>query len=93
MKEEKLATFQVLQSYNGWTNRETWLVNVWDFPQIIEPEDKTQNDVANELRSLVEAYLEESMPETSGFAADILPSIDIILDKINFQELAEHIVE
>ena len=37
------------QEYNGWTNRETWLVNIW-----FNPETKSDLDCAKE--TLEEAY-------------------------------------
>tara|TARA_R110000823_G_scaffold237691_2_gene363107 strand:- start:44 stop:310 length:267 start_codon:yes stop_codon:yes gene_type:complete len=79
--------------YNGWTNRETWLVNVWEFAESIEDRNQSAEAIADELRSMVSFYIEESFPAADGFLADILPSADCIMGKINFTELAEAIKE
>lgn len=49
-------------SYNGWTNRETWLVNVW-----FNPESKA--DVQSARETIEEAY--DSMPDFMRDFCDI----------------------
>lgn len=61
-------------SYNGWTNRETWLVNVW-----FNPESKDDVEFA---RSIIDEQY-DSIPD--GVIKDM---IDI--DSINWDELMEH---
>ena len=79
---------------NGWRNRETWLVGVWfDTSALVEPEGKTKDQVAEELRETLRAILEPDWPETSGIVADLCPDLEEILQKIDFQELAEHVLE
>ena len=64
-------------TYNGWTNRETWLVNVWnDF------------NSASELEFYKEQLEEEVENMPSGMIKDM-----INLDKINWDELKEAIEE
>lgn len=58
-------------TYNGWTNRETWLVNVW-----FNPESKSDVEFAREV--LGEEY--DNMP--NGVLKDM---IDI--NAINWDEL------
>ena len=62
-------------SYNGWSNRETWLVNVWFNPV-------TEDDLAMAESVLTEQY--ESMPE--GPLRDMID-----LDAINWGELRESV--
>lgn len=61
-------------SYNGWSNRETWLVNVW-----FNPESRDDVEFA---RSIIDEQY-DSIPD--GVIKDM---IDI--DAINWDELMEH---
>lgn len=63
--------------YNGWTNRATWLVNVWGNPESLE-------DVES-LRSMLEEQYDE-MP--NGILKDMLDMSDI-----NWDELLGHFEE
>jgi len=75
--------------YNGWTNRETWLVNVWEIPEGID-RNQSANDIEAELETVVRDTLESELPEgVSGLVADFLPGVEDIMLKINFRELAE----
>ena len=60
--------------YNGWTNRETWLVNVW-----FNPESRTDVELARE--ALEEQY--HSMPD--GPLKDMVP-----LSEVDWDELLDH---
>lgn len=60
-------------SYNGWTNRETWLVNVW-----FKPESSEDVDLAKEQLE------EEAEKIETGCLKDMLS-----LDSVNWQELRE----
>ncbi len=64
-------------TYNGWTNRATWLVNVWGNPE-------SREDVES-LRSMLEEQYDE-MP--NGILKDMLD-----LSDINWDELMEHFEE
>jgi hypothetical protein len=61
-------------TYNGWTNRATWLVNVWGNPE-------SKQDV-QDLRSMLEEQYEE-LP--NGILKDMLD-----LSEINWSELESH---
>ena len=63
--------------YNGWTNRATWLVNVWGNPE-------SKEDVQF-LRSMLEDQYDE-MP--NGILKDMLDMSDI-----NWEELESHFEE
>jgi hypothetical protein len=64
-------------SYNGWTNRETWLVNVWFNPE-------SREDVEFARSYLEDQY--DAMPD--GALKDML-----YLDAVNWEELLEHFEE
>ena len=72
---------------NGWTNRETWLVNIWfgDGFQM-ELEDGVEI-TADYIRDTVETYVDEIIGRGagSGFVQDMLD-----LGAINYDELAAH---
>lgn len=62
------------ETYNGWTNRTTWLVNVWGNPE--------SKDDVQMLRDMLEDQYNE-LP--NGILKDMLD-----LDEINWDELMEH---
>ncbi len=71
--------------YNGWTNRETWVINLWlgDYFQ----------DVANEGQQLMADYIEETvwdMLEEANVPAMFKDMID--LNAVNWRELEQHYV-
>tara|TARA_R100001126_G_C4762857_1_gene118580 strand:- start:260 stop:469 length:210 start_codon:yes stop_codon:yes gene_type:complete len=57
-------------SYNGWPNRETWLVNVW-----FNPETKSDIDY-------LEEYLEDEYYKFQGFWQDMIWFNDIDWDRL-----------
>lgn len=61
-------------TYNGWTNRATWLVNMWGNPESC--------DDVRMLREDLEAQYDE-MP--NGILKDMLD-----LNEINWEELESH---
>lgn len=62
------------ETYNGWTNRASWLVNVWGNPE-------SKEDVQM-LRDMLEDQYNE-LP--NGIIKDMID-----LDEINWDELMEH---
>ena len=64
-----------MSEYNGWTNRATWLVNVWYEPQ-------TKEEVEYAKYDLMEQH--DAMP--NGVLKDMID-----LSDINWEELAEHL--
>lgn len=74
-------------AYNGWTNRETWLVNLW-FGDTFQNDLENGVDVtADYMRDVVETYVYEIIGrgQGSGFVQDMLD-----LNAINYDELASH---
>lgn len=64
-------------TYNGWTNRATWLVNVWGNPE-------SKQDVQDIRAMLEEQY--DGLP--SGILKDMID-----LQSINWSELESHFEE
>ena len=61
--------------YNGWTNRETWLVNLWYEPTTKNDLDFIREDLENKVEEI-----------GNGIIQDM-----INLSAINWCELEEHI--
>ena len=90
------------EKYNGWTNRETWLVNLWfdnlddliDF-DILAENCKNREEAIEEVADAIRAFIEQDpdRPEfiDSSFWTDLYTS-DKSLDKINWLELAEYLI-
>lgn len=66
-------------SYNGWTNRETWLCNLWIGDALYDLESVTPETVEALVYSMAEVGLE-------GLMSDLLNSA---ISQINFYEIAE----
>jgi hypothetical protein len=74
------------EGYNGWSNYETWLLNLWygDYLQDIANEEGSLE--ADQIETIIEEIMAEDLPET-GFSADIL---NAALRRVNWHELAKH---
>lgn len=78
-------------SYNGWQNRETWLVNLWlsenmgsyEFLQEICEKDCEVWEKAEELEAHFQDQLED-MYDVPSFWSDILGTA---LDRVNWVEI------
>ena len=84
-----------MSDYNGWTNKETWLVNLWymnDMPYYFTTIDQYHAE-PKELEEAVTLVAEESE------ALSILPVgllsdfINTCWNKVNWHQLADHINE
>ena len=89
------------QKYNGWTNYETWLCNLWfdnfDFEEVMDIFDDCQDrgDMLNRIEDyikdyveeVVECYIEEPM---NGFIQDMLNSS---MREIDYRDIAEHYID
>jgi len=81
----KGMTHMTKTDYNGWTNRETWVINLWlgEYFQ----------DVSNDGQSLMADYIEETVWDMLE-EAEVPPMFKDMIDLgvVNWQELAEHYV-
>ena len=74
-----------MNKYNGWTNYETWLVNLW-FDTYFE-----SNVSPEYIRDEMTNYIDEFIVEIdNGFIKDCLNGF---LSSVNYHELAHHYTE
>jgi hypothetical protein len=64
---------------NGWTNRETWLVNLWNEYSTKEELEDIKFFIEEELESL----------QISDFMSDLL-GVNFVMNEINWDELEGH---
>ncbi len=75
-----------MTTYNGWANRETWLVNLWFGDYFAELADGGEVIDADYIRDFVDEHVAECMGGgRDGFIADMLD-----MSGIDWGELAEH---
>lgn len=84
------------KTYNGWTNYETWLVNLWlgneqgtadywlERARELSGHVYPTRALADELR---EEIAEQSFPEVPGLYGDLLGAA---LSEVDWREIAEH---
>jgi len=77
-------------SYNGWSNKETWLVNLWLGDFLTMDQEAGHEITAAYIEQIVEDLIEDSGSRVNGFVGDIL---NCALCEIDYHELAEHFVE
>ena len=82
-----------MTTYNGWKNKETWLVNVWYMDDLLQyyTEDEKLDIEAYELKQDV-VYIVEEGEALSSLPAGLLA--DFISDawaEVDWHALAEHI--
>jgi len=71
-----------MDKYNGWTNKETWLVSLWYMDDLMSYQPHSAE--------AIEEYIEEQIFGThnpNGLARDLLL---MCLSDTNWQELYEH---
>lgn len=74
-------------TYNGWTNRATWLVNLWvgnnlaDYAKDALDQNMSAQDAEEYLRD--DHWLEDVAEH--GFISDL---VNEVLDQVNWQEIA-----
>ena len=72
-------------TYNGWSNRETWLANLW-LDELLVSETTEGHEVSADL---VETLIDEMISATDvdgGLTYDLLMTA---VDRINYREIAE----
>lgn len=72
-------------TYNGWRNRETWLVNVWYGDYFSELHDEGEEVTADYIEQFIDDIVEEQLGGFTGFIADMID-----LGCIDWHGLAAH---
>jgi hypothetical protein len=85
------------QTYNGWTNRETWLVNLWLSNEQGTADDahaacNVDGEMLQEAAQSLEDYVRDLLDETEAGAATgfTLDLINAALARVNWAELVDH---
>lgn len=89
-----------MSDYNGWTNYETWVVQLWlsndnvgyDYwveraQSALDDAEGDTDDAANALASELSDYHDELQPEVTGVFADL---INASLGRVDWREIADH---
>jgi hypothetical protein len=76
--------------YNGWKNKETWLVNLWLGDTLSSDQEEGITVDANYIEQMVEEMAENAREGSGGFITDLL---NCALGAIDYEELAEHYKE
>jgi hypothetical protein len=77
-----------MADYNGWTNKETWLVNLWLGADLEIDQESSIEITADYIEELVEFLLEYDALQ-HGFVRDLL---NCALGEVNYDEIAAHYV-
>lgn len=87
-------------TYNGWTNYETWVANLWmdgdeaywrdGAESCMRTEDNDKESATYTLSQMMRDFYQDCMPDLTGMYADLLGAG---LSRINWYEIAKHIVD
>lgn len=79
-----------MTKYNGWTNKPTWLINMWLGDWLIEyVEEQKPTNIEEFIKNEVDSYFEEKI-DSASLETDLL---NYALYEVNYRELAEHYKE
>jgi hypothetical protein len=73
--------------YNGWTNKETWLVNLWHGESLAEMKEAGEDITAYYAQRMVTDWVDDTHHSLDGFVWDMLKSA---LASVNWEEVASH---
>jgi len=77
-----------MSDFNGWTNKETWLVNLWFGDYFTELNEEGQTITEAFIRDTVDELCESETKSVEGrFLMDLL---NCALGEINYSELERH---
>jgi hypothetical protein len=73
--------------YNGWTNRETWLVNLWLSDYIAATQQDGLPIMPDDLEAYVDTLFDQHHGDMNGLLTDLLVGS---IARIKYQEIADH---
>jgi hypothetical protein len=77
-----------MSDFNGWTNKETWLVNLWFGDDFLQRSEEGEIVTARFIQETVEEMCETETKSVEGrFLLDLL---NCSLGEINYSELERH---
>ena len=76
--------------YNGWKNKETWLVNLWIGDSLTMDQEDGIEITPCYIEELVEELAEGFYESGNGFMVDLL---NCAIGEIDFREIAEYYKE
>jgi hypothetical protein len=89
-----------MSEYNGYTNKETWCVNLWmsegstelyeEMATLYLKEEGDENAAIRELADWLKREIWESYPDITGMMDDLLKSA---LNRVNWREIATNYIE
>ena len=76
-----------MTGYNGWKNKETWLVNLWLGDTFADMQEEGHRITADLIESMVQEFIGDIDGKTveNGFLVDML---NCALGEIDYRELA-----
>jgi hypothetical protein len=76
-----------MTGYNGWKNKETWLVNLWLGDTFVDMQEEGHRITADLIESMVQEFVGDIDGKTveNGFLVDML---NCALGEIDYRELA-----
>jgi len=81
-------------SYNGWKNKETWLVNLWLGDMFTVDQEAgikiTADYIEQTVSDMVDMAMDQEARSFSGFVVDLL---NCALGEIDYYEIAAHYEE
>lgn len=90
-------------TYNGWTNYETWAVNLWmsndqgsseyweeQAREVLEREDFDKDSAKSDLADMIQEQHDETQPAVDGVFSDLL---NAAMSEVNWYEIAEHYID
>lgn len=77
-------------AYNGWTNKETWLVGVWLGDHMHTDQEEGIEISEDYIEDLVDNCVADCGVRGDGFVTDLL---NCSLGEINYLEIAKHYKE
>ena len=77
-------------SYNGWTNKETWLVNLWFGDCLTEMQEEGEEVTTYATQRFVLDLIDDSSWRKSVEGGFILDMLNCALCKVNWEEITSH---